>query len=287
MRRVEVLLIFFLVIQDVAVSQRAVYPLQVGNIWQYIYYGNPAYPSYREEVIGDTLYSNGNHYKIVMHQNPSYTTNRYLRQGGDTVLEYFRYDSSEHVLYDFSAAPGDTIFSDGYLLTTVGRSRLDTIFGRQWRFFEFDTWICQIGFVDHLDQVADSLGLVFRESEPAIPEYLAWAIINGVQYGTITSVESDDIALPKHFQLHQNYPNPYNPATTILYDLPERSAVMVKLFNVLGQEIATLVDETQDAGAKSVEFNARNLSSGVYLYRMSAIGTNGMFAQVRKMVLQK
>jgi hypothetical protein len=89
--------------------------------------------------------------------------------------------------------------------------------------------------------------------------------------------------LPKEYALQQNYPNPFNPSTTIKYDLPKDSRVNLKLFNILGQEVATLVNEEQKGGYKSVEWNASNVASGVYLYRLQA----GDFVQTKKMLLLK
>ena len=70
------------------------------------------------------------------------------------------------------------------------------------------------------------------------------------------------------FKLEQNYPNPFNPATQITYYIPVDSHVKLKVFNVLGNEVATLVDEEKPAGEYSVKFNASGLSSGVYIYRL-------------------
>jgi hypothetical protein len=76
--------------------------------------------------------------------------------------------------------------------------------------------------------------------------------------------------VPGEFALEQNYPNPFNPTTDIVYSIPKQSRVKLEVFNILGQRVATLVDETKIAGQYSVSFGASNLSSGVYVYRLSS-----------------
>jgi len=88
---------------------------------------------------------------------------------------------------------------------------------------------------------------------------------------------------PETFRLEQNYPNPFNPTTNIEFSIPESSDVTLEVFNVQGQRVATLVNENRSAGVHTVEFDASNLSSGVYLYRIRA----GGFNQVNKMMLVK
>ena len=89
--------------------------------------------------------------------------------------------------------------------------------------------------------------------------------------------------IPTSYSLSGNYQNPFNPTTTIQYALPEDGKVLLKVFNVLGMEIKTLVDEYQAAGYKSISFDANNLPSGIYFYRIQA----GSFSDVKKFVLLK
>jgi len=83
--------------------------------------------------------------------------------------------------------------------------------------------------------------------------------------------------------LIQNYPNPFNPATTIKYSIPELSFVILKVYDVLGNEIAILVNEEKPIGNYEVEFDATTLPSGIYFYRLQA----GSFVETKKMVLMK
>jgi hypothetical protein len=83
--------------------------------------------------------------------------------------------------------------------------------------------------------------------------------------------------------LWQNYPNPFNPTTIISYELPANDMVRLEIYDILGRKIETLLSERQNAGNHSVPFNASNLSSGVYFYRLSA----GSFVQTKKLMLIK
>lgn len=107
----------------------------------------------------------------------------------------------------------------------------------------------------------------------------------------ISGIDTLKVNLPTKYQVFQNYPNPFNPTTKISYAIPQNSFVELKVFNLLGQEIATLVNQERPAGNYEVNLDASNLPSGVYLYRLQAVdpSTNSgqAFVQTRKMILLK
>jgi hypothetical protein len=88
---------------------------------------------------------------------------------------------------------------------------------------------------------------------------------------------------PKEFKLEQNFPNPFNPTTKIQYQLPIDAKVTLKVYDILGSEIATLVNEEQEAGYKEIQFTGSSIASGMYIYRLQA----GNFVSVKKMLMVK
>jgi hypothetical protein len=109
--------------------------------------------------------------------------------------------------------------------------------------------------------------------------------IDGITYlsSGVTGVKQADNSTPTDFNLAQNYPNPFNPTTQINYSIPSSQKVVLKVYDELGREAATLVNADQAAGNYTVDFDASNLASGVYFYRLQA----GDFVQMKKMILMK
>jgi len=101
--------------------------------------------------------------------------------------------------------------------------------------------------------------------------------------GEIDAVKLVDSPVPSSFALLQNYPNPFNPTTTITYSIPQSSTVSLKIYNILGQEVATIVNQHQAAGNYTATFDASRFASGVYFYRLNT----GSFSAVKKMLLLK
>lgn len=108
-------------------------------------------------------------------------------------------------------------------------------------------------------------------------------LINIVRYMLNIVNVDEDISLPETFELYQNYPNPFNPLTIIQFRIPNSEFVSLKVYDVIGNEVATLVDEYKPAGMHNVQFTMNNLTSGVYFYQLKA----GSFTETKKMILIK
>lgn len=109
-----------------------------------------------------------------------------------------------------------------------------------------------------------------------------YGVINCYYSALITGVKKEEVNV-KAFTLSQNYPNPFNPATTITYKLPKSSLVTLKVYDLLGREVATLVNEEKISGTYNATWNARDAASGIYFYKITA----GGYSKVNKMMLLK
>ncbi|GBD86503.1 hypothetical protein BMS3Abin03_00423 [bacterium BMS3Abin03] len=124
--------------------------------------------------------------------------------------------------------------------------------------------------VDNLKGIDDTLGVIIYDNfEP-------------------TGIISEPRQIPSEFILEQNYPNPFNPSTMIKFSLAADSRVTLTVFDILGQEVANLISGNLAAGSHEFNFDASNLNSGVYFYRINAAGVDGTnFTSVKKMILTK
>jgi photosystem II stability/assembly factor-like uncharacterized protein len=141
-----------------------------------------------------------------------------------------------------------------------------------------------------LNWINQSTGVTVRlNSIFFLDESTGWAVgANGTILSTLFGSSVEDFENPNEFLLSQNYPNPFNPATTITYQIPQREFVTLKVYDILGREVATLVNEEKPAGSYEVEFNShsvegRNLTSGIYFYQLNA----GGYSETKKMILLK
>ena len=122
----------------------------------------------------------------------------------------------------------------------------------------------------------------FRSIQPGWDWW--WAVDNVCIKGfPSTGLTHNSGQIPTEYDLLQNYPNPFNPTTQLKFDIPKHGFVSLKVYDVLGKEVANLVNEVKAAGSYTVEFNGASLSSGIYYYRIES----GSFVNVKKMVLIK
>ena len=122
--------------------------------------------------------------------------------------------------------------------------------------------------------VTDGLHVLRRDYHNALPITVNYSLVE---------LSTEESIMPKEFALHQNYPNPFNPSTQIAFDLPESADVRLTVFDVLGRQVANLINQPMKAGSHTVNFDAQRLASGVYIYRLEA----GSFSMTRNMMLIK
>jgi hypothetical protein len=185
-----------------------------------------------------------------------------------------------------------TLDSDGYpILTWEDNSDLETNFVIERRlsgvgssFTAIDTVNENVTSYKDLNVTANTTYIyrVFAFNQDTVS-----ALSDETFVEVLTDVNDQNI-VPTEYSLNQNYPNPFNPSTTIKFGLPENSNVSLVLYNMLGQQIVKLVDKTFSAGYHNVEVNGSNLTSGIYIYSISAEGEKGdIFKETKKMILLK
>lgn len=291
---------------DTLLEAMKYYPLHDGNYWEYMDYYLNIIPYeedssfYSIQVTGDTILSNNKHYKIL--------TRRDIPFNGYISRIYERIDSSTACIYRYST---DTLFSDNeYLFDSLLAEPGDTFTGSFWghsfgggNFFQTvcldeyqDTiWNFATAFKDFQDEsdipaVTYTLakGLGFTGGSAWELSYwsttLRYAEINGNEYGTqITSIDNIKYDQPENYFLYQNYPNPFNPVTSIECSIPHSGLVTIKVYDILGNEIRTLVNEEKTTGRYSISFDGSDLASGIYFYVLRSKD----FIQSKKMLLLK
>lgn len=285
-------------------TRKEFFPLHLGDIWQYRNeFGNVVRTS--QVVRMDSLLPNGYRY-VATGRPPNFNTgyafvriDSLLRVqhfggwGGDSCGGTTSNDISTYRLGERDRTVWrDCLNFGGYLTrnTIVQFTGIVQVgaFGRL-----RDAMLFRFGgvFPAPIDTFYGSSGILVKGIGLFRQEYyeslgfdqLTGAIINGVTYGTIVGVEEIAETYPRETRLFQNYPNPFNPITTINFDVPKKEWVRLTVFDVLGREVAVLVDGEKEQGSYSVVFNAQGISSGVYFYRLKSGGA----MLTKKMIVQK
>ncbi|MGE5620947.1 MAG: T9SS type A sorting domain-containing protein [archaeon] len=259
--------------------------MKIGNVWEYnfeTYFGD--YPAssktIRMEIVDTVRLSNGLQYyefspgflfidhRFLSKPDPTdkdTITTRYLRMECSKVYYYSLKDSADVLLFDTNKK---------YLLNTT-------------EVLKTKTAVQEIFMPHGISHTSSLFGVIsYWSNNVTYPVSFSCKLTgfqtDGIQFGMVTGVK-DQPKVIADFALLQNYPNPFNPATQISFQVPEGSNVTLRVFDMLGKEIATLVDEFKSAGSHTVQFNASNLPSGMYIYQLRAGTHNSM----RKMMLLK
>lgn len=252
------------------IKAQNVAPLELGNIWVYDLNSNLS----RTTVVDTSVYFDSAAYYKMFYEDNYGTINFYtysrLKDDGFYVL-FDEFDSTETPYYKKNAVIGDTWTIYPYVYT-IEDTFVANVFGEQTtvKFLAIDSGLLLIYeyWTEKFGKLSSS-----QFPNPWLMENLLGCVIDGVAYGDtsfiIISVE-DDREIPNNFYLAQNYPNPFNPTTKIRFRIAELGFVSLKIYDVLGNELATLINKEMPTGEYEVEFNAENLSSGIHFYSLRA-----------------
>jgi hypothetical protein len=256
-------------------NESSPFPLQIGNEWVY----SSQSDTLTEAVVDTQRIGSNLYYSFDKFRNSS----GYLFRIFDNKVFIYA-DTAEYLWYDFNADIGNS-----WNVPQLGPPYFGGEFTME---SKTDTVITPIGIftncyrIHHIIGVdaeftewfADAVGIVQRDVT-TIVGLQRWILVDKI----ITSNNVEINSLPSAYLLSQNYPNPFNPSTTITYQIPEINFVTLKVYNALGNEIETLVNEEKPTGIYEITWYTEQLPSGIYFYQLQA----GNFVETKKMVLMK
>lgn len=266
-------------------SSHPYFPLEIGNRWDYFveyhrHGGSFWYDTLSVEIIDKILLGNGKEYFVYRDVYPLWiiSKTKYVRMEDSCIYFYKTEDSTDCLAFRFDLLDNSTYYNcNGHEIyiwfdTTLlfNDTAVDTV-----QHHGFNIFSRLFGIVEYRNLYVESLVDAYYK--------LYGCKISGQVFGNlIADVDQQQTVIHK-FTLKQNYPNPFNPNTTINYSISEQSFVTLKVYDILGRKVATLVNEVKQPGVYEVEWSAGSLASGIYIYRMTA----GKFSTVRKMILIK
>lgn len=266
------------------VSAQNFFQFHVNDEWTYgvNYYGKNSNPS-TYKIVKDTTFENGKRYFVF---NESYfELGRYARVDSQYVYSYYVSDKKDVPIFKLNVNTGDVERLYNQKKVTIGKIDTTIVLGERVKTISYLLELCTM----EGGTFAEKFGLinyVYYNDPPGLwpstTYTLTFCRINNINYGTRVNVEQFQ-NIPNEYMLLQNYPNPFNPKTTINYSIPKTSFVIIKVYDVLGKEVATLVNENKSAGNYSVVFNASKLASGVYYYIIRADN----YTDIKKLILLK
>lgn len=288
-----VLLSFITLFSNLSIAQ---IPLEIGNRWDFQDHewdanGNSRLDTIRLDIYADTLINSEKYYRITS----NFWIYDFVRSDSMGVYFYDTLNNKEWLFFKYNLSLREYI-KNGYKLSPsdtnnfikVYKSVDDTTYylGQLMRRMRFtiEKGIDNAYSVD----ITPQLGFLYIDASDFMYNRnigLMGCKIGDKIYGTLTTVNNIR-QIPNEYKLFQNYPNPFNPTTTIAYQLIQEEIVTLKVYDNLGREIKTLINETlQNSGVHKISFNGANLSSGIYFYKLTVKGNPSPL--FNKMILLK
>ena len=269
------------------------YPLHIGDFWEYV-----QSPGFQEtlEVVDDTLMPNGHLYSVLEHEVHGFKSASFQRVSDENDLfQISQFETDESLRFKLNIKVGDiwnfSVDSVDIGFFKVTRLSDTTLWAHQFKY----AVIKDFTLPDSLEPLApndyflaDSIGIFYHGFEGGFSE-LKGAIINGKKFGVITTVGEEQI-LPKSLVLKQNYPNPFNSETRIDYEIPEPAFFTIKVYNTLGQEVRTLLENRLLTGTYSITWDGKDhkgklVSTGIYIYILQHDTNNQRFSLAKKLLM--
>jgi hypothetical protein len=258
------------------------FPMHLGDMWnyqiiEYDYFNDDtlSISSKTYEIIGDSLLPDGYIYNVFSINNDN-NIKIYYRIDTSTLTVY----NNHYCEYKLNSIPDSTWID---CIGTTNYIEIDTSFVGNIEIKSSQILFLQ-GYGVFNRTLSKGFGLsYFEEGDLGFHTryYLQYAKINGIEYGTKVGIQNEDKNIKISFNLSQNYPNPFNPSTTINYTIPKAGFVQLRVHDVLGREIAVLVNKNQQKGKYEVTFNASSFTSGIYFYKLQS----GSFTETKKLIL--
>ena len=257
------------------------FPYHVGDIWQYIEYPSGIFQSGGITRI-DTIDTNTH---VVFYENNEIPSIKVILDSAIIFADSASWFPWYKLRYPVGAIwVRDTTtswwvhFKTQYI-AEVFNENIDV---REYHIYEFIPLGDTNGLPSQVDYLVKGIGR-YRITWEGGEKILSGCIINGVQYGTIVSVENENENFTPSEYILNNFPNPFNSSTNIRYTIPQSGRVRLKVYDLMGKEVAILLDRIQNAGSYDVIFQADGLASGIYFYTL----TSGNFTATKKLILLK
>jgi len=283
----------FLMLFGQAFSQDSTnfFPVNDGDFIEYNYWdGGETYKKLKIYTIVDSTDKKGNVHITKDYQflNPlvAWYKESYII---DTLNHVYQGDTT-YLYYDFNAAVGQKWPLPGEDSAFVAYEYSAEIFYNSGVLTNVKAIDFSFGSDGYGEKIAEGIGLISKSGYLGYRIDAIGAKIGGVEYGLITNIRYDKAPIPKIFNLHQNYPNPFNPTTQISFNLEKDANVTLTVFDIQGKQIVQLVNGFKTAGFYNVNFEGKDLPSGIYFYKIKILDNlsqSQIFNETKRMLLIK